>query len=66
METRTIGARNINIVKSLVKVAVSRGEKDVYSFVVGNIPEEMFNIWESAHDEIDRIISDNYNPHLRK
>ena len=62
---RTIGAANRARVKELTRQAVRAGYTglNVYDAVQGKC-ESMHNIWESAYDEIDRIVGDNYNPHI--
>ena len=63
---RTIGARNKARVIELTKEARNSGIAGVgvYDFVHEHLPDEVYNTWESAYSEIDRIIGDNHNPHI--
>lgn len=61
---RSIGKRNIRKLKELVQdeMAACR-DQGVYPHVAKEriacrIPREWYDIWESAHDEIERIVSD--------
>ena len=55
---RTIGKKNIATVQRLTRVAVNRGEKNVQDWVMDNVDVNVFDIWESAYDEIQRVIWD--------
>ena len=63
---RTIGKRNTETVIELTRHAVTLGHTGtaVYDYVHNRTESKQFNSYENAYDEIDRIISDNYNPHL--
>jgi len=55
---RTIGKRNMSKVKTLVDKAYKnglRGYDEVCDYVVKELPQEVFETWESAHDEIVNI-----------
>jgi len=55
---RTIGKRNIAKLKLIVQEEMSKGIPNLEDRVIARIPEEWLDIWESAHDEIHRIIFD--------
>ena len=57
---RSIGARNIAIVKKLTKrLSVTNvGVKSITSEVISALPEEMFDTWEGAYSQIENIIHD--------
>jgi len=64
---RSIGKVKIKQLKALVKQELARPERlhmgivchlDARDEVMKKIPADWFNIWESAHDEIDRIVDD--------
>ena len=62
---RTIGKNNIARVKELTKQAISAGYTGLNVFDAVQLKcIAMHDIWESAYDEIDRIVGDNYNPHI--
>ncbi len=58
---RTIGKENIKKVIRLTKRAVLDNYvgSDVSDEVHSHIPEDVYDIWEGAYDEIERIINDN-------
>ena len=62
---RSIGKRNIKKLQAMVIEEYNR--KDLFGNVYGQnitaqvenrIPQEWYDIWESAHNEINRIIHD--------
>ena len=64
---RSIGRKNINLVKKLTKEAIEKrrmpyGEISSYQGIVKEVtdklPVEMWDTWEMAHQEIERIIND--------
>jgi hypothetical protein len=67
---RSIGARNRNMVKRLVRTAIDKRRlpwggysttylnMEVESEVRGLLPVSLWDTWEAADQEIDRIISD--------
>jgi len=55
-EARSIGKVNIRKVKEIAMNEINAGNNDIDS-IIQKIPEEMFDTWESAHDEIQRIIT---------
>ena len=59
---RTIGKRWIRRIKELVDEANKKnmfGVIEVFEYVKENLPEEVFDIWESAYSEIQGV-SDDY------
>jgi len=64
-EVRSIGAIKIKKLKSIVKDVVDK-TNDTFGIDFGNvvykvearIPKEWYNVWESAHDEIRRLVRD--------
>jgi hypothetical protein len=63
IKVRSIGKKNIKLVKQLVaeemKKANGLGCPDysgVWDKVIERIPPSVYNSWEMAHGEIDRII----------
>jgi len=74
---RTIGTKNINIIKKIVENEIKKsttkwGEITKYPSgdeIIEKLPEEMFETWEGAYSEIKNIIHDsvtNYNKELKK
>lgn len=56
---RTIGAKNIDLVKTITREEYPKGPYETLSDRVYNrIPQAVFDIWEMAYQEIDRIIFD--------
>lgn len=62
---RSIGAKNIKLVKKIVQEEMKKsnglGRPDyngVRDSVLEKIPDNVFESWEMAHSEIDRIIHD--------
>ena len=58
---RSIGKRNINFIKNLVRKEKSDpnwSRADIEENVMSAIPDEMFDLWEGAYTEIQRIIID--------
>lgn len=63
---RTIGKKNINLVKRLVKEEIKKATSEfgvtqysgIESQVVHRLPESLWDTWESADAEIRRIIND--------
>jgi len=64
---RSIGKRNINLVKRLAKESIEKrkmpwGEVENYQGieeeVIDKLPSEIWDTWEMAAQEIRRIISD--------
>ena len=58
---RTIGKRNILLIKELVREAKASGlayHGDVEKYVIEKLPSEMWDTWEGADSEIRRIIWD--------
>lgn len=60
---RTIGVKNKNILRKLVKEANAQGIVQDYAVMVyvnARMPEAAFDTWESAWSEINRLAGD-YN-----
>jgi hypothetical protein len=60
-EARTIGKRNIALVKSLVAKAKKQGIVNataVANYVIEELPSEVLDTWESAYDEVQRLVWD--------
>lgn len=62
---RSIGKKNIKLVKQLVQGEIKERRRyeqvnfsEIRDVVLDKIPDKVFDIWESAHDEIERIIHD--------
>lgn len=58
---RTIGTKWINKIKKLVDILEARGMSGVYEItekVKTYLPPEVWDIWESADSEIDRVVND--------
>lgn len=55
---RSIGKRNITKLKQIVKEEMVKGIPNAIARIEDRIPLEWFEIWESAHDEIHRIVDD--------
>jgi hypothetical protein len=58
---RTIGKKNISLVKELVRRARSEGLEGSYEieqYVIGKLPIKLWETWEEADQEIRRIIFD--------
>lgn len=55
---RTIGKKNITMVKKLTRSAVKKNQPDIEDYVISQIPESVFAIWEDSYSEIERIIFD--------
>lgn len=61
---RSIGKRNITKLKALVAEEMSRGYTlgltplAIHDRIEARVPADWFDIWESAHDEIERVTSD--------
>jgi hypothetical protein len=61
MSARTIGPKWIREVKRLVDDATKQGMTgiaEITNYVHEQLPEEVYNIWESSHSEIERIVND--------
>lgn len=66
---RTIGKKNIALVKRLMVEAFSKGVvggQAIEEYVHANLPDEVYDTWEDAYNEINRIVGDNYMPMLDK
>lgn len=58
---RTIGKRNKNLVRKLVMAELNAGRTgllEIEDRVMSTLPATVLDTWESAHDEIIRIIGD--------
>ena len=58
---RTIGKHYKNLIEKLVKKAMDDGltnAGDISEYVLAEMPAEAFDTWESAHDEIQRLVID--------
>lgn len=63
---RTIGVKNVNLVKKLTLVEIEKGkgktnsndESNIEDRVIEKLPASLWDIWESADSEIRRIIWD--------
>ncbi len=62
---RTIGLKNVNLVKRLTRIEMEKNDKvfsvkepNIEDKVIENLPAKLWDIWESADDEIRRIIWD--------
>ena len=58
---RTIGVKNKNLIKRLVLAEQKNGivnRASSVQAVLDQLPVEMWDTWESAHDEINRIVDD--------
>lgn len=57
---RSIGAKNKNLVKKITKKVLQENEHDGYvmDIVREQLPPALWDTWESADAEINRIISD--------
>ena len=65
---RTIGKKNIELVKRRTRLYLKKNprtlnynESNIVSLVSSKLPDHMFDIWEGAYDEIQRIILDTTN-----
>jgi len=58
---RTIGVKNKNLIKRLVanekKQGITNRASSVQA-VIDQLPSEIWETWESAHDEINRLVDD--------
>lgn len=60
-EARTIGGKYKQMIRSLITQARNlgmTGVNEIEEYVNMALPEEAFETWESAHDEINRLIHD--------
>ena len=61
---RSIGKRNITKLKQIVIDEMVKGRAEyatpqvIRERIDARIPSEWYDIWESAHDEIERVVSD--------
>ena len=58
---RTIGTTNIRRVKALTNQCLEKGFTDIIRIedaVIGVLGPDVMEIWESAHDEVRRIVGD--------
>ena len=57
---RTIGKKNIELVKKITREETKKSDNfgTLSGRVMVRLPEKMWDTWESAHDEINRIIHD--------
>lgn len=59
---RSIGKLNIDKVKKITNDCKARGDTNIES-IRDKLPTEMWDTWESANSEIDRIIMDTLMRH---
>ena len=63
---RTIGTANIKKIKKICGLTVAKhtdklgnlNYNDAREDIINQIPSVTYRIWESAHDEIERIVGD--------
>lgn len=55
---RSIGKKNINLVKALTTKYLKQGALNVRELVRQDLPESLWDTWEMADQEINRIIKD--------
>jgi hypothetical protein len=57
---RSIGKKNITLVKNLTRkvLADKTFAGNVRLEVLGKLPDSLWDTWEGAHSEIERIIND--------
>lgn len=58
---RTIGRKNIRIVKELTREALESGKfsySQIEDIVIKKLPSDMWDTWEMADQEIKRIIDE--------
>ena len=61
---RSIGKRNVDKLKRIVEEEMTSGytqglsQSEIEGRILDRIPAEWFDIWESAHDEIHRVMDD--------
>jgi len=62
---RTIGKKNINLVRKITRKYLPKWEKDPFKtfedlkeMVFNELPDEIFDKWEGAYSEIVRIIEE--------
>jgi len=58
---RTIGNKNIGLVKKIVRENKYKGIKginELIDIVMATIPSSVLDIWEGAYTEIERIVCD--------
>jgi len=55
---RSIGKRNIAKLKQIIKEERQKGIASVDERIMKRVPGEWYEIWESAYDEISRIVDD--------
>jgi len=58
---RSIGKKNIKLVKSLVHEAQKNhleGQKEILDYVIDKLPEKVFDTWEGSYQEIQNIVWD--------
>lgn len=60
-EARTIGVKYKNLLKKLVQQAQNEGNSSndaVFNYVKEKLPQEAFDTWEGAYNEIEMLVSD--------
>ena len=55
---RSIGKVNIRKLKAIVDSERAKGIPGLQDRVLRRIPDAWYDIWESAHDEIHRLVDD--------
>ena len=58
---RSIGRKNRNLVVKLTKQLIQTGHEGILHIteeVIEVLPEELWDTWEGAHSEIERLIHD--------
>ena len=55
---RSIGKRNIRKLQAITREERALGIPSVDDRIKARIPAEWYDLWESAHDEINRVIDD--------
>jgi hypothetical protein len=58
---RTIGVKYKNLIKRLIKAETEKGLINLSSSVQAvkdQLPDEIYDTWESAHAEIEMLVSD--------
>lgn len=55
---RSIGRKNIRLVQKITAEESKKGFKSIEERVIERLPEELWDTWEGAHQEICRIIDE--------
>jgi len=55
---RTIGKKNKTLVRKLTQQAFDRHERYIFEYVKEKLPLHVFDTWEGAYNEVERLVDD--------